>query len=96
MGKEEKRNDRKVRRKEQLRNEREAGNRRMDEYILERIYREEKEERHKKIDESRYNNNYKKIITEEIPKYLEGKKKRTDRGIIARYRYGNETKGSQY
>lgn len=84
------------RRKEQLRNEREAGNRRMDEYILERIYREEKEERHKKIDEFRYNNNYKKIITEEIPKYLEGKKKRKDRGIIARYRCGNETRGSQY
>lgn len=34
-----------------------------------------KEERQKKINESIYNNRYREIITEELPKYLTGKGK---------------------
>jgi len=36
------------------------------------------------------------IITEKFPKHLKDRKKGKDRSIIARYRCGNETKGSQY
>lgn len=37
-----------------------------------------------------------KVITEDLPKYLQGKMKKKDRSLIARYRYGNELKGGQY
>lgn len=56
----------------------------------------EKEERQKKINKSRYNNIYKDIITEDLPKYLHEKKKRKDRYLIARYRCGNEMKRNQH
>jgi len=58
--------------KEQIRNERVTGNQEMLETILESIERREKEERRQKVNESRYNSYYKMIITEKIPKYLEG------------------------
>jgi len=72
-----------------------AENQEMLETILESIERREKEERRQKVNESRYNSYYKMIITEKIPKYLEGRKKGKDRSLIARYRCGNETRGSQ-
>jgi len=40
--------------------------------------------------------NYKTLITEEIPKYLKGKKKRKDRCRYNRYRCRNGTKENQY
>jgi len=82
--------------KAQMRNEREAGNVEMLQTFLERTERREKEERRQRVNESRYNNYYKRIITEGIPKYLEGRKKGKDRSLIARYRCGNETRGSQH
>lgn len=56
----------------------------------------EKEERQKLIKESRYNSMYKDITTEELPKYLRRKKKGKNRCLIARYRCGNEMKGTQH
>lgn len=44
--------------------------------IIERIKAKEKEERRKRIEESKYNEVYKYIITEKKPEYLRGKKKR--------------------
>ncbi|XP_020294889.1 vicilin-like seed storage protein At2g18540 [Pseudomyrmex gracilis] len=54
------------------------------------------EERRKRIEESRYNDSYKKVITEELPEYLRGRKRKKDRIMIARYRCGNEMKGNQH
>ncbi|XP_071572662.1 uncharacterized protein [Temnothorax nylanderi] len=64
--------------------------------MMKGIERMEKEERRKKIGESRYNEYYRSIITEGVPKYLQGRKKKKARNVIARYRCGNEMKGSQY
>jgi len=75
--------------KEQIRNEREAGNQEMSETILKSIERKKKEERRQKVNESRYNSYYKMIMTERIPKYLEGRKKKKDRcARVARYKCG--------
>lgn len=46
--------------------------------IVERSERKEKEERRRKIEETRYNGLYKEIITENIPEYLRGRRKRKD------------------
>jgi len=35
-------------------------------------------------------------MSEKVSKYLEGKRKRKNRNLIARYRCGSETKRSQY
>ncbi|KYN30224.1 hypothetical protein ALC57_00314, partial [Trachymyrmex cornetzi] len=82
--------------KEQVRREREIRNQRVAEEFMKRIERRETEGRQVKINESRYNDNYKNIRTEGLPKYLKGKKKMKDRSLIARFRCGNETKGDQY
>ena len=36
------------------------------------------------------------MTKEELPKYLEGRMKWKDRKILARFRYGNETKAREY
>jgi len=82
--------------KEQIRNERVAGNQEMLETILESIKRKEKEERRQKVNESKYNSYYKMIITEKSLKYLEGRKKKKDSCLVARYRCGNEIRKSQH
>ncbi|XP_071636284.1 uncharacterized protein [Temnothorax longispinosus] len=82
--------------KEQLRREMEAGNREAAESLVKRLEEKEKKERQIKINESRYNSNYKEILTEKLPKYLLGKKKKKDRMLIARYRCGSEVKGSKH
>jgi len=74
-GKEEER-ERARMRKEQIKNEKEAGNQKILKNILERLEKERKEKKHQKVNGSRYNNNYKTIITEKFPKYLVGRKKR--------------------
>ena len=81
--------------KEQVRKIRETGDQRIAK-ISWRERRKKKEERQVKINESRYNNNYKNICLKGSPKYLEGKKRMKDRVLIARFRCGNETKGGQY
>lgn len=82
--------------KEEIKRKREEGNQEIVKMILEKIWRKEKEERQKKINESKYNSMYKDIITENLPKYLQGKRKRKDRCLIAIYRCGNEMKGDEY
>jgi len=73
MGMEEERVVRVGIRKEQV--EREAGNQEMLKIILKRLEREKKEEIHQKINGSKYNINYKMIIKEKFPNYLEKRKK---------------------
>ena len=61
----------------------------IEEWIRERGTRRRKE----KTEASRYNTMYKEIITEELPRYLRGRKKKGDRSLVARFRCGNESKG---
>lgn len=82
--------------KEEVRKEREEGTKELIETIAERSERKEKEERRKKIEETRYNGLYKQVITENLPEYLRGRRKRKDRCLIARYRCGNEWRGNQH
>lgn len=57
----------------------------------------ERKERVEKIVESKYNEWYKKVMTEEVPAYLRGKRnKKKERNMIARFRCGNEMRGSQH
>jgi len=64
--------------------------------IVEKISKKDKEERRKRIEESKYNESYKNVVTEELPKYLRGRKRKKERIMIARYRCGNEMKGNQH
>ena len=64
--------------------------------IMEDERRREGEERKKRIEESKYNIHYKDIRTEKLQEYLRGRRRKKERNGIARYRCGNETKGSQY
>ncbi|XP_039313476.1 protein CROWDED NUCLEI 1-like [Solenopsis invicta] len=80
--------------KEQLRREREAGNEEITENILKELKTRESRRR-QKINESRYNIDYKAIIQKKDQNiWRGGGRKKT--GLIARYRCGNETRGSQY
>lgn len=54
---------------------------------MEKIREKEKERRRKKIEESTYNREYKKLIKEERPKYLSRKIKNRDRKTITRFRW---------
>ena len=66
------------------------------EEMMEKLEEERKEKRKRHIEESRYNEEYKDIRTEERPGYLKGKRKKIERNRIARYRCGNEMRGSRY
>lgn len=63
---------------------------------MERVENKEREERREKIENSRYNEVYKKIQTEVIPEYLRRKRGRKDRRMIARFRCGNKTREGMY
>jgi len=57
------------------------------------------ERRRRKTEENqgiKIQHTYEGIMTEDLPKYLQGKMKKKDRSLIARYRCGNELKGGQY
>lgn len=75
---------------------REVGFEELMKIVLERNESKEKEERRRKIEEARYNRNYKNVITENLPRYLTERRKRKERSLIARYRCGNECKGNQH
>lgn len=79
--------------KEQLRNARETGDQNVVENLINKIKRNEKKEKQRKINKSRYNNIYKDVMTEDAPKYLNVRNSK-DRSLIARYKCRNETKGS--
>lgn len=49
---------------------------------MKRIEERGKEERIRKTEESRYNDIYKKIKTDTVPKYLKGKKSKKDRAKL--------------
>lgn len=53
-------------------------------------------ERRKKIEESKFNELYKDVMTEEVPIYLRERKGKKERSLIARFRCGNEMRGNQY
>lgn len=56
--------------KEQLRNARETGDQNVVENLINKIKKNEKKEKQRKINKSRYNNIYKDVMTEDAPKYL--------------------------
>lgn len=64
--------------------------------VIERIREKEAKERRKKIEESNYNKEYKKIWKEKRPEYLSWRMKMTDRRMIARFRCGNEIREREY
>lgn len=82
--------------KEYLNKQRVEGQEEIAQKITERIEEQRKEERKRKTEESRYNDTYKKIKTEEMVKYLKGKKGMKDRSRIGRYRCGSEMRGEHY
>lgn len=53
-------------------------------------------ERRKRIEESRYNKEYKRIIKEDKPEYLKKRMKMKDRKMVARFRCGNEVREREY
>lgn len=82
--------------KRDIKRVREAGDEELIKIIVERNENREREERRKKIAESRYNRTYKDILTRNLPKYLSERRKRKGRSLIARYRCGNECRGNQH
>ncbi|KAK1120882.1 hypothetical protein K0M31_011081 [Melipona bicolor] len=64
--------------------------------ITEKIREEGRKSRREKIEESRYNEMYKNIITAELPACLREKRKKKNRALIARFRCGNEIKDGQH
>ncbi|KAJ3629148.1 hypothetical protein MTP99_013561 [Tenebrio molitor] len=55
----------------------------------------DKQERKERIKESRYNKEYDKCMTEEIPEYL-GRESAKERKMMARLRCGNEERENRY
>ncbi|KYN40937.1 hypothetical protein ALC56_04633, partial [Trachymyrmex septentrionalis] len=55
----------------------------ISEDLVKKIENKEKKDRRVKINESRYNCNYKNITTDKLLKYLKGKRKWKDRSLIA-------------
>lgn len=53
--------------------------------IVERIEKKEEEERRREIEESKYNELYKDIMTVDIPAYLQEKRSKRERSLIARF-----------
>lgn len=94
MGKKE-RNDEKagLSREEVARKGKERGGKLVKE-IVDGVRRKEKEERKAKIENSKYNEIYKKIQTDGIPEYLKGRRGKKERSMIARFTCGNETRGT--
>lgn len=69
--------------------------RQMREEIVMRDRDVQKQERRARINESRYNAAYNKIMTEELPLYL-GRENGKERKLIARFRCGNEERENRY
>jgi hypothetical protein len=55
----------------------------------------DKQERRKRIRESRYNREYERCVTEDVPVYL-GKESAKERKMMARFRCGNEERENRY
>jgi hypothetical protein len=55
----------------------------------------DKQERRKRIKESRYNRKHERCMTEEIPEYL-GRESARERKMMARFRCGNAERDNRY
>jgi hypothetical protein len=55
----------------------------------------DKQEGRERIKESRYNRDYEKCMTEEIPEYLRRESAR-ERKMMGRFRFGNEERENRY
>jgi hypothetical protein len=55
----------------------------------------DKQERRERIKESRYNREYERCMTEEIPEYL-GRESAKERKMMATFRCGNEERENRY
>jgi hypothetical protein len=55
----------------------------------------DKQERRKRIKESKYNRKYERCMTKEIPEYL-GRESAKERKMMARFRCGKEQRESRY
>jgi len=64
--------------------------------VIKKIREKEEGERRKRIEESRYNREYKKIIKGERPRYLSTEMKMRDRKTLARFRCGNEIREKEF
>lgn len=64
--------------------------------VIKNIMEKEVRERRKRIEESRYNKEYKRIIKEEKPEYLKRRMKMKDRKMVARFRCGNEVREREF
>jgi hypothetical protein len=63
--------------------------------VSERDKDTDKQERNERIKESRFNKEYERCMTEEIPEYLLRESAR-ERKMMARLRYGNEMRENRY
>lgn len=81
---------------EELTQRREEGLEELIRKAMEIIWEKEKQERKRRIKKSRYNKFYDNLVKEEIPKYLKGVRKNKERIMIAKFRCGNEVKGSKF
>lgn len=80
--------------KEEVTRRGEEEGRKLVKEIVNGVERKEKEERRAKIENSRYNELYKKIQTDGMPEYLKGRRGKKERSMIARFRCGNEARGN--
>ena len=64
--------------------------------IREKIEETEKGERKRRLEDSKYNVEYKGIITQERPNYLKGRMNKGERSLITRFRCGNAVKGNRH
>ncbi|KAK1137320.1 hypothetical protein K0M31_001832 [Melipona bicolor] len=64
--------------------------------MIDIIVRKEREERVERIKNSNYNRDYSERVTENLPEYLKGSRKKKERCMIVRFRCENEWKGGQH
>ncbi|KAG7197004.1 hypothetical protein KM043_017540 [Ampulex compressa] len=64
--------------------------------IAERLKKEKRRARLERRGNTNYNRWFEKIMAEEVPLYLQGKRKRAERRLIARFSCENEARGNQY
>jgi hypothetical protein len=72
-----------------------AKRRWMNVELSERVKDTDKQERRKRLKESRYYSEYERCMTKEIPGYL-GRESGRERKMMARFRCGNEEKENRY
>lgn len=80
--------------KEEVTRRGEEEGRKLVKEIVNGVERKEKEERRAKIENSRYNELYKKIQTDGMPEYLKGRRGKKERSMIARIRCETEARGN--